>query len=238
MTDLPNHVDIHEEGPREGFQIEPGPISTADKIKLIEALAETGLKHIQACSFVNPRIVPGWADAEDVVAGFKPKHGVDYTALWFNANGLNRALVFRNKLTITGSISLSASEGFTQKNLQPQPCRERRGDAQADRAAPRKRRRRAAHRRDGGVRLQLPGRHRAGAGDPHARGRARDRRGGGRRDQVVLARRHDGLGDAGAHRARDRRGARRWPDMRIALHLHDTRGLAVANAHAGAEAWA
>ena len=66
MTDLPSHVDIHEEGPREGFQIEPGPISTADKIRLIEALAETGLTHIQACSFVNPRLVPGWADAEAV----------------------------------------------------------------------------------------------------------------------------------------------------------------------------
>src|SRR5260370_7640045 len=117
VTDLPTHVDIHEEGPREGFQIEPGPISTADKIKLIEALAETGLHHIQAASFVSPRIVPGWADAEDVVAGFTPRAGVHYTALWFNANGLNRALVFRNKLTITGAISLTASEGFTQKNL-------------------------------------------------------------------------------------------------------------------------
>jgi hypothetical protein len=40
MTDLPISVDIHEEGPREGFQIEPGPISTADKMKLIEALAD------------------------------------------------------------------------------------------------------------------------------------------------------------------------------------------------------
>ena len=73
MTDLPKHVDIHEEGPREGFQIEPGPISTADKIKLIEALAETGLHYIQAASFVSPKIVPGWADAEDVVAGFTPR---------------------------------------------------------------------------------------------------------------------------------------------------------------------
>jgi hypothetical protein len=82
MTDLPKHIDIHEEGPREGFQIEPGPISTADKIKLIEALAETGLHHIQAASFVSPKIVPGWADAEDVVAGFTPKEGVHYTGLW------------------------------------------------------------------------------------------------------------------------------------------------------------
>src|SRR5215469_4719988 len=117
MTDLPTHVDIHEEGPREGFQIEPGPISTADKIKLIEALAETGLHHIQSASFVSPRIVPGWADAEDVVAGFTPKDGVHYTALWFNPNGLNRALIFRNKLTVSGSIALTASEAFTQKNL-------------------------------------------------------------------------------------------------------------------------
>ena len=59
MSDLPTHVEIHEEGPREGFQNEPGPTSTADKIKLIEALAETGLHHIQAASFVSPLIVPG-----------------------------------------------------------------------------------------------------------------------------------------------------------------------------------
>src|SRR5215510_14389279 len=117
MTDLPTHVEIHEEGPREGFQIEPGPISTGDKIKLIEALAETGLHHIQAASFVSPKIVPGWSDAEDVVAGFTPREGVHYTGLWFNAAGLERALKFRNKLTITGSISLTASEGFTWKNL-------------------------------------------------------------------------------------------------------------------------
>ena len=117
MSDLPQHVEIHEEGPREGFQIEPGPIGTTDKIQLIEALAETGLHHIQAASFVSPRIVPGWADAEDVVTGFTPKEGVHYTALWFNASGLNRALVFRNKLSIIGAISLTASEAFTQKNL-------------------------------------------------------------------------------------------------------------------------
>ena len=58
MSDLPSTVEIHEEGPREGFQIEPGPISTVDKVKLIDALSKTGLKHIQACSFVNPRLVP------------------------------------------------------------------------------------------------------------------------------------------------------------------------------------
>src|SRR5437660_7565803 len=104
MSDLPTTIEIHEEGPREGFQIEPGPISTADKIRLIEALSETGLKHIQVCSFVNPRLVPGWADAEAVVQGFKAKRGIEYTGLGFNANGLERALAFRDKLTIAGGI--------------------------------------------------------------------------------------------------------------------------------------
>ena len=117
MSDLPEHVEIHEEGPREGFQIEPGPISTADKIRLIDALSETGLHHIQVCSFVNPRLVPGWADAEAVAAGFTAKPGVHYTGLFFNGNGLDRALAFRDKLTVSGSISLTASEGFTKKNL-------------------------------------------------------------------------------------------------------------------------
>src|ERR1700712_4046542 len=117
MSDLPSHVDIHEEGPREGFQIEPGPISTADKIALIEALADTGLHHIQICSFVSPRLVPGWADAEAVAAGFTPKPGVHYAALWFNESGLNRALSFAERLTMVGSISLCASDAFSRKNL-------------------------------------------------------------------------------------------------------------------------
>ena len=94
---MPTHVEIHEEGPLEGFQIEPGPISTADKIKLIEALAETGLHHIQAASFVSPRIVPGWADAEDVVAGFTRRRASTIPGCGSMRNGLNRALVFRNK---------------------------------------------------------------------------------------------------------------------------------------------
>ena len=110
MSDLPQRIEIHEEGPREGFQIEPGPISAADKIKLIEALAETGLHHIQAASFVSPRIVPGWADAEDTVAGFTPKEGVHYTALWFNANGLNRALLLFNQTAKARMPKKSAAE--------------------------------------------------------------------------------------------------------------------------------
>ena len=120
---MPTHVEIHEEGPLEGFQIEPGPISTADKIKLIEALAETGLHHIQAASFVSPRIVPGWADAEDVVAGFTPKEGVHYPGLWFNVNGLNRALVFRNKADDVRLDRLDCVGSVYAEEPAPQPRR-------------------------------------------------------------------------------------------------------------------
>ena len=66
MSDWPKHIHLHEEGPREGFQIEPGPIATADKVRFIEALANTGLTQVQAVSFVNPKRVPGMADAEAV----------------------------------------------------------------------------------------------------------------------------------------------------------------------------
>ena len=113
--DIVSKVDIQEEGPREGFQIEPGPIASADKIRLIEGLAQTGLNHIQVCSFVNQRLVPGWADAENVVAGFRTTPGVHYVGLWFNDKGLERALAFSDKLTLSGSISLSASLNATPR---------------------------------------------------------------------------------------------------------------------------
>ena len=115
--DLPSHVAISEEGPREGFQIEPGEIATADKIALIDALSACGLRRIQLASFVNPKHVPGWADAEAVIEGFIPRDGVEYTALWFNESGLKRALSFKDKLTLAGFISLSASEPFAIRNL-------------------------------------------------------------------------------------------------------------------------
>ena len=79
MSDLPRAVRVTEEGPREGFQIEKGPIATARKIALIDALSQTGLDHIQIVSFVNPKAVPGMADADDVVRGITPRKGVAYT---------------------------------------------------------------------------------------------------------------------------------------------------------------
>src|SRR6516164_8059793 len=92
MSDLPKFVEINEEGPREGFQFEKAVIPTARKIELIDALSQTGLKTIQVASFVNPKNVPGWADAEAVVAGFERRPGIAYTALWLNSKGFERAI--------------------------------------------------------------------------------------------------------------------------------------------------
>lgn len=233
MSDLPSRVDINEEGPREGFQIEPGPIPSEDKIALIDALSGTGIRHIQACSFVSPKLVPGWADAEAVVAGFTPRAGVEYTALWFNAKGLERALAFRDRLHVTGSIALAASELFSQKNLN----RDRQGNIEA------MRRQTEAH-VAAGVPVTRIG-VMAAFGCNFAGDIPVERVVETVQDGLAIAAESDvtitdlGLADTmgWATPARIERvvGAvrSRWPELQLTLHLHDTRGLGIANAHAG-----
>ncbi|HVZ10220.1 hydroxymethylglutaryl-CoA lyase [Rhodopila sp.] len=233
MSDLPRHVEIHEEGPREGFQIEPGPIATADKIKLIDALSETGLKHIQVCSFVNTRLVPGWADAEAVVAGFTARPGIEYTPLFFNGNGLERALAFKDKLTINGAISLTASEGFTQKNLHRSHAENleamrKHALLQASKGVPVTRI---------GVMAAFGCNYQGDITPAQVIGTLKDglaiaAETGAKIELFSLA---DTMGWATPARIERVIGAVRnhWPDMKLSLHLHDTRGMAVANAHAG-----
>jgi hydroxymethylglutaryl-CoA lyase len=233
MTDLPTHVDIHEEGPREGFQIEPGPISTSDKIRLIDVLAETGLRHIQVCSFVNPRLVPGWADAEAVVAGFKAKPGLDYTALWFNASGLERALAFRGKLTIIGAIALSASDAFTRKNLN----RSHAENLEAMRKQTVLHLARSVPVSRIGVMAAFGCNFQGDIAPAQVirtleDGLAVAAEAGTEIISFMLA---DTMGWATPARIERTLGEvrARWPEKQISLHLHDTRGLAVANAHTG-----
>lgn len=114
MSDLPNKVHIVEAGPREGFQIEKGPISTDDKIRFAEALAETGLEEVECISFVNPKRVPSMADAEEIAARIRRKPGVRYTGIWLNAKGLERAVA--SGIDLKGRLSASASEIFSLKN--------------------------------------------------------------------------------------------------------------------------
>ena len=232
MSDIPDSVEIAEEGPREGFQIEKGPIATADKIALIDALSRTGLCRIQVASFVNPRLVPGWADAEAVVAGFTPRDGIAYTALWFNRAGLDRALAFRGRLHLAGAIALSASEAFSQKNLN----RDRAGQIAAMRAQ-------TASHLAAGLRVTRLGIMAAFgcnyAGDiapaqvvaTVADGLAIAADAGVTLADLSLA---DTMGWATPQRIERVVGAvrERWPALRLSLHLHDTRGLGIANAHA------
>lgn len=233
MTDLPETVDIREEGPREGFQIEPGPIPAARKAALIRALAATGLRHIQVCSFVAPGLVPGWADAEAVMRQVTPPPGVTFTALWFNARGLDRALAFRDRLTLSGSIAFAASEAFSRRNLN----RDREGQRAAMRALT------AAHQAAGvpvtriGIQAAF-GCNEMGDVPPAlavqavADGLAIAAEAGARITEVALA---DTMGWATPLRIERAVGAvrDRWPDLPLALHLHDTRGLGIANAMAG-----
>ena len=232
MSDMPTSVEIHEEGPREGFQIEPGPIGSADKVRLIEALAQTGLRDIQVCSFVNPRLVPGWADADDVVRAAKPAAGVDYTALWFNDKGLERALAFRDKLRLTGAISLAASDAFTRMNLH----RSHAENVEAMRKQTALHLARGVPVRRIGV-MAAFGCNYQGDIAPEQVVRTLDDgfsiadEAGVTIETLSLA---DTMGWATPQRI-ERTVAlvrSRWPDKNIALHLHDTRGLAVANAYA------
>jgi isopropylmalate/homocitrate/citramalate synthase len=233
MTDLPAAVEIREEGPREGFQIEPGPIPTSRKVELINALAATGLKQIQVCSLVSPKLVPGWADADAVLAAIAPPPGVAFTALWFNAKGFERALAFRATLKLYGSISFAASEAFSRKNLN----RDRAGQVEAMRALT------TTHQEAGvpvtRIAIQAAfGCNYAGDVAPAlvvqavADGMAIAAEAGATITEITLA---DTMGwgtpiriERGVGAVRDR-----WPDAPIALHLHDTRGLGIANAAAG-----
>ncbi|MGI4943548.1 MAG: hydroxymethylglutaryl-CoA lyase [Janthinobacterium lividum] len=233
MTDLPRQVDIYEEGPREGFQIEPGPIASADKIRLVEALAGTGLHHIQVCSFVNPRVVPGWADAEAVVGGLTRHPGVRYTALWFNENGLRRAMAFPDTLTLAGSISLTASEGFTRKNLN----RSHEENLAAMRVMTRQHIAAGVKVTRIGVMAAFGCNYQGDITPAQVMGTIEDGlaiagEAGVSIEEISLA---DTMGWGAPHRIERVVGEvrSRWPDMVLRLHLHDTRGLAVANAVAG-----
>jgi hydroxymethylglutaryl-CoA lyase len=235
MSDLPAAVHITEEGPREGFQIEKGPIPTARKIELIDALAQTGLDRIQIVSFVNPRNVPGMADADAVVEGIAPQPGVAYTALWLNEKGFQRSLNHSGRLTNAGTIQLCASEKFSLRN-------QNRTAAQ-----------------------QLAGQHAIvemykAAGIPVERGSIMAAFGCNFEGDIPVSRvvaltqqildvarghgvtlKYLTLADtmAWATPLSIKRAVgslrERWPDLDVALHLHDTRGLAIANAYAGLE---
>ena len=112
---LPQRVELYEVGPREGFQSESSLISTDEKIAFVNELSKTGLKHIEVTSFVSPKWVPQMADAETVLANIERVPGITYRAAYLNLQGLERAL--GNNVTLDGSLVLSASDNFSKRNM-------------------------------------------------------------------------------------------------------------------------
>lgn len=111
---FPKHVRIVEVGPRDGLQNEKQAIATSTKIQLVNNLVDAGLSYIEAGSFVNPKWVPQMADSGEVFAGIKRKPGVTYAALTPNLQGYERAIaVNANEV----AIFAAASEAFSQKNI-------------------------------------------------------------------------------------------------------------------------
>jgi len=224
--DLPGRVVVVEVGLRDGLQSEPVTVPTAGKLALLRRLFDAGVRHFEITSFVRPALVPQLADAGEVARGALSLGGGSYAALVPNERGYERALAAGLKEV---AFVLSLSESHNRSNVR---CGVEESlavlAAVAGRAA-----------RDGvAIRAALA----CTFGCPfegqvplerilHVAGRVREAGVG----TIVLA---DtvGLGNPAQvfrviGRLRDR-----WPDVRLAVHFHDTRGLGLANALAALQA--
>jgi hydroxymethylglutaryl-CoA lyase len=223
---LPTRVQIVEVGPRDGLQNEPVQVPTADKIAFVDRLADAGHTIIEVSAFVSPKWVPQMADAAEVFAGIARRPGVCYTALVPNLKGLERA---RAAGLEEVAIFPAASDTFSRRNLN-QSIEEAFAAANAvcDEA------RRTGLR----VRAYLS----TAFGCPFEGAVPIDRV----RDlsarlidmgayEVSLS---DTIGVAHPGQVTDvlNEVSRRVAGNDIALHFHDTRGMALANVYAGLEA--
>ena len=112
----PRRVRIREVGPRDGFQNEPETIPTEAKVRLVDALARTGLKRLEVTSFVRADVIPQLADAEEVLDRIDPPDGVAISVLIPNEKGLENALRRRERFHEI-NVFLSASETHNRKNV-------------------------------------------------------------------------------------------------------------------------
>lgn len=111
---LPERVTIYEVGPRDGLQNEAARVPTADKAALIDGLVRSGLRRIEATSFVSPKWIPQLADADALIPLLPRREGVVYSALVPNERGFDRAV----KAGVDEvAVFLSASESHSKKNI-------------------------------------------------------------------------------------------------------------------------
>jgi hydroxymethylglutaryl-CoA lyase len=113
MRSLPARADVREVGPRDGLQNEP-PVPVDARVRLIDALSQTGLRRIEAASFVAPKAIPAMAGSEDVMARITRAPGVVYSALVPNVRGAERALAAQADEI---QLVVSASETHNLKNV-------------------------------------------------------------------------------------------------------------------------
>ncbi len=111
---IPSSVRIVEVGPRDGLQNEKAIVPVAVKVALIEALAEAGLKTVEAGSFVSSKWVPQMADSAEVMAQIRRRPGISYPVLVPNMKGLEAA---RAAGAEEIAVFAAASESFSQKNI-------------------------------------------------------------------------------------------------------------------------
>jgi hydroxymethylglutaryl-CoA lyase len=218
-SSLPAAVRIVEVGPRDGLQNEKTIIPAATKIALIDRLSATGLRTIEATSFVSPKWVPQLADAAEVFAGIAKKPGVAYPVLVPNLQGYERA---RAVGASEVAVFTAASEAFNRKNINASI------DESIERFVPVLEQARA----DG---VKVRGYVSTVLGCPY-QGEVPVA------DVVRVARRlHElgcyevslgdtiGIGTPGKARAMLRAVAAEVPMGALAVHFHDTRGQALAN---------
>jgi hydroxymethylglutaryl-CoA lyase len=226
-------ITVYEVGPRDGLQNEAATVATEDKLALIRALAEAGLPRIEATSFVSPRWIPQLADAAQVTAALPPVPGVSYVVLVPNAKGLERLVEALRRdgggrPEVQAAVFLSASETHNRKNVNKTVDETFREFESLVPAA------HAAGLRVRGYVSTVWGCPYEGRVDP-ARAAAVARR------LLALGCDQLSLGDTIGVATPD--GVRRVlellvadvPRERLALHMHDTRGTALANVLAGLE---
>jgi hydroxymethylglutaryl-CoA lyase len=117
MSDgYPDAVRVREVGPRDGFQNEPEVIPTDAKVRLIDALARSGLRRLEVTSFVRPDVIPQLADAREVLQAIDVPDEVDVSVLIPNERGLDNALALRDRFDEINCF-LSASETHNRRNV-------------------------------------------------------------------------------------------------------------------------
>lgn len=118
---MPGYIRIYEVGPRDGLQNEAVLVSTEDKRHLIEGLINAGLGAIELTSFVNPNAVPQMADADEIMTGIQAAHSdsrAQFTGLIFNEKGYDRALAAGCQAIAIGT---AVSSSFSQANTGMSP---------------------------------------------------------------------------------------------------------------------